>query len=82
MTGKDEKMEELFQSARKKMDAVAEKMRPSVPHIFRDREAVGRAMDALEGEEADFCRARMGLERVENLVQNSQADAGGRSSAK
>ena len=53
-------MEDLCQSARKKMGAVAEKMPPSVPNIFRDREAMGRAMDALEGEEVDFCRARMG----------------------
>lgn len=35
----------------------------SVPKIFQNREVVGRAIDALEGEDMDFYRARMGLKR-------------------
>ena len=63
MSGKDKKMEELFQSARKKIDAVHEEMWHSVPKIFRNAEKVARYIDALEGEDMDFYRARMRLKR-------------------
>ena len=63
MSGKDKKMEELFQSARKKIDAVHEEMWHSVPKIFRNAEKVARSIDALEGEDMDFYRARMRLKR-------------------
>ena len=63
MAGKGKKMEELFQSSRKKIDAVHEEMWHSVPKIFRDREAMIRTVNSLEGEDMDFYRARMGSKR-------------------
>ena len=63
MAGKDKKMEELFQSARKKIDAVHEERWHSVPKIFRDREAMIRTVNSLEGEDMDFYRAMTGLKR-------------------
>ena len=63
MARKGKKMEELFQSARKKIDAVHDKMWHSVPKIFRDRKAMIRTVNSLGGEDMEFYRARMGLKR-------------------
>ena len=53
---KAKKMEELFQAARKKIEAVHDKMWNSVPIIFRNAEKVAGAINALEGEDMDFYR--------------------------
>ena len=52
----DKSMNELFYSARKKIDAIHQEMWHSVPKMFRNAEAVARAIDALEGEDVDFYR--------------------------
>ena len=53
----------MFESSRKKIDAVHEEMGRSVLKMFRNREKVARVLDALEGEDMDFSRARMGFKR-------------------
>ncbi len=54
-------MNELSYSARKKIDAVREKMWHSVPKIFRNGEAVEISIDALEGKDMEFYREWRGL---------------------
>ena len=49
-------MNELFYSAKKKIDAIHQEMWHSVPKMFRNVEAVARAIDALEGGDMNFYR--------------------------
>ena len=56
-------MNELFHPSRKKIDAIHEEMLRSVPKVFRDREAVGRAINALEGDDIVFYRKWRGLKK-------------------
>lgn len=59
----DRNMHERFEAASKKIDAVREEMGRSVLKMFRNGEKDARAIDAGEGGDMDYYRARMGFKR-------------------